>query len=107
VYTPETAWGWGENYERIQMAYGYMKQDQAMAVKETFERNRTKGRARARTIKLKDQNPVKVRFAEGDELAALREGAAMRPGVNIDRRQRYYRFKDRPGNEVAPVAEGH
>jgi hypothetical protein len=76
------------------MAYGYMKQEEALAVKESFERNRARAGARARTVKLKNQNPVKVRFASEEELAVLREGAAMRPGINIDRR-RIYSFKER------------
>lgn len=91
------------------MAYGYMKQEQALAVKEAFERNRGKGRARARTVKLRDQNPVKVRFASDEELARLREGAKMAPGINIDRR-RMYTFRQKEAmaaKEVAPVSEGH
>ncbi len=46
-----------------------------------------------------------VRFASEDELETLREGAAMKPGINIDRR-RMYTFKQREQMKAAPVTEG-
>ena len=70
------------------MGFGYMRHEEALVLKETFETNRARGRAR-RVIKLRDQGPVTVRFAEGEELETLREGAARNPGKNLDRRRMY------------------